>query len=174
MKKKILLALGGLLILLLLFFVWFDYTFSMDVVEGYEVNQSGEPNKLLIATQGSEYKKEIVDSIVKNYTDASVYIKVIDVSSLADVRPEAWDALIILHTWEVWKPEANAKKFLDTSYDADKMFVVATSGDGGNMIEGVDGITSASLLENVPDDVAKIISFIDLRLGGSEVREPAD
>lgn len=163
MIKKILIWLGVFVVGFFLFLIWFQSAYSMDKIDSYEINKSSQSHKVLIASQGSEYKISTVKGITDHFKNDSVYFKVVDVSLLSDVKPNNWDAIIILHTWEIWKPEENAKLFLNDSYDASKMFVIATSmsGESGNQIEGVDGLTGPSDLGKVVNNVEKVVKWLD-------------
>ena len=115
-------------------------------------SQTNTKKKILIATQGSEYKNDVVSGITDKFKNKSIYIKIIDVSLLGWVNPDELNAIIILHTWEIWKPEENSEKFLKKYFDSSKMFALATSGSGDNMIDGMDGITGASSLDLIDKD----------------------
>lgn len=161
--KKFLIWLGVFVLGFFLFLVWFQSAYSMDKIDSYEINESSLDNRVLIASQGSKYKIETVKGITDHFQKDSVYFKVIDVSLLKEIKPADWDAIIILYTWEIWKPEENSKLFLTDSYDASKMFVIATSmsGEPGNQIEGVDGITGPSDLSEVDNNVKMVVKWLD-------------
>jgi hypothetical protein len=133
----------------------------MDYVKTKEINSQTNTKKILIATQGSEYKNDVVSAITDEFKSKSIYIKIIDVSLLGKVNPDEWNAILILHTWEVWKPEENSEKFLKKHFDSSKMFVLATSGSGDNMVDGMDGITGASSLDLIDKDSKTIISWLN-------------
>lgn len=161
MLKKILWSTLGLSVLFFLFLVWFQATYSMDPVKTKEINSRTNAQKLLIATQGSDYKNDVVKAITTEFENDSIYIKIIDVNLLGEINPDEWNAILVLHTWEVWKPEENAEKFLKKHFDSSKMFVVATSGSGDNRIDGIDGITGASSLDLIDKDSKTIISWLN-------------
>lgn len=160
MKKKIIIGTLSFMLLFFLFLVWFKATYSMDIIDSFEKGKIENTAKVLIASQGSDYKKSVVNGIIENEDINSIYYKVIDVSELGEVQPENWDAIIILHTWEIFKPEENANQFIKEYFDAEKMFVVSTSASGGNAIEGVDGITGASDLSIIDEDIQTIILWL--------------
>lgn len=159
MRQKIKIVLLSLVIVFSGFMWWYNETYSMEVVETRELNSPELENRLLIATQGSDYKNGVVKRVI-NKIGGSAYVKIIDVGLLKDVDPNSWDAILIMHTWQVWKPEPNAEQFVKDSYDASKMFVLSTSGGGDQALEGVDGITGASVLENVNKDADTIVLWL--------------
>lgn len=133
----------------------------MEIAETYTINSEMEQNSLLIATQSSDYKNAIVDTIVKYYRTQPIYIKVTDVSNLPKVDEFSWDAILILHTWEMNKPQSDTETFFNKVKDKNKVVVLATSGGGDLMMDGVDGITGASVLENVLTKVEQINGRLD-------------
>jgi hypothetical protein len=151
MKRKVLIGTAVILLLIFGYSIWYLTAYSMDEAKPYFVGLKSRDQKVFIATQGSEYKNTLVKRLTDFLDSEEVYVEVKDVSTLRNVETEDWDAIIILHTWEMWKPEGNSKTFLESNYDAQKVFVVSTSGAGDEKIEGVDAITGASVLSEVPD-----------------------
>jgi len=71
----------------------------MDVAESFEVNTPKSEIRVLIATQGSEFKDAVVAGVVDHLKRKGAYIKVIDVSALPQVNENKWNAVVVLHTW---------------------------------------------------------------------------
>ena len=141
--------LGLLAVLFFGFLVWYQWRYSMDEVEPYAINHPEAEERVLIATQGSEYKNEVTNRLVEYLNDGERFIQVIDVTSIEGTNTSIWDAIVIMHTWEKWEPQVDASKFLKSNYDPNKVFVLATSGSGEQMIEGIDGISGASIMDDV-------------------------
>jgi len=161
-KKKITLSITVLGLLFILFAVWYKYQYSMDTAKSFEVNTSMLDRKLIIATQGSEFKNEITKNIVEFYKPDSIYIKVVDISSLLEIDPQNWNALVIMHTWENWKPPIDVKAFIDrTQAFQNKIVVLTTSGQGSFKMKGIDAITGESKLENTASFTHLIIERLD-------------
>lgn len=163
-KRMFLIRLVLILMGLLVFAIWYKNNFSMDIAKTYTVNSEMEQNSLLIATQGSDYKNAVVDSLVQNYGSHPIYIKVIDVSNLSEEDEFVWDAILILHTWEMNKPQTDAEVFFNKTKNKNKVVVLATSGDGGMMMKGVDGITGASNMNKILTKVEEIKQRLDVLL----------
>jgi len=160
--KKILITFLSIAVVFLGFLLWYQHEYAMDVVQDYEVSSPMGNSKLLIATQGSEFKNTITKAIVDYYKKQSIYIKVIDISSLADVNPVNYDALLLIHTWENWNPPASIKAFMDrTEENREKMVVLTTSGQGTYKMEGIDAITGESTLDETPMYVDKILKGLN-------------
>ncbi len=146
--QKLLLALAVLPVALVAFATFYLVRYSMDRAEPFVTNNPNEDEHVLIATQGSAFKDAVVRDVAARLAKRPAYVKVIDVSSLSEVREPEWNAIVVLHTWEMSKAPEPVKTFVDRVQDRDKLVVLATSGDGDQHIAGVDTITSAS-------DVAK-------------------
>ena len=158
--KKILKGLGILIIAFLAFAFWYRYTYSMDYVTTYEVNSSSLEKRILIATQGSEYKNELVKSIIDSLQSAGVYIRVIDISRLEENYEDRWNAIVLLHTWEYSQPPESIDAFFANNPDQNKMIIVTTSGSGEEKMMGVDALTGASVKDEIVGHRTAILSFL--------------
>lgn len=159
--KKIGLWILGILVILFLFMAWYQRTYSMKAVDSYEVNDPTNHHRILIATQGSEFKDSLVQEVVNDLKTRPTFIRVIDISTLPQIKVEEWTVIIILHTWENWKPQEDAKAFIDRTKDKRRLIVLSTSGAGDFAIEGIDGITAASRLSEVSFQARKIIARVE-------------
>lgn len=140
----------GIVVIFFLLAVWYKYRYSMDSVEPYTINSDTYQKKLLIATQGSVFKDALVRNVINYYKNDSVFIKIIDVADLPEVNHSDYNALLLLHTWEYRKPPKTVEAFItDNQNHIDKIVVVATSGEGSNSIEGVDGLAGESIIKDV-------------------------
>jgi len=140
--------------------VYYQKTYGMEVIPTLSINDPALEAKVLVASQGSDYKREVVANILDTFRESDVYIKVIDATQLTDVQAPNWDAIVILHTWEMWKPQLNAAVFIKRTVDKDKLIILATSSGGEEMMEEVDGISSASVLSATTKDSQQIIQSI--------------
>ncbi|SFR66583.1 hypothetical protein [Maribacter stanieri] len=160
--KKILFRILAVMVAFFLFLVWYQYKYSMDVVTPYNINSPTLDKKLLIATQGSDFKDKVTSDIVDHFKSDSVYIEVVDVESLNDIDPNNFNALVIIHTWENWKPPLSVQSFIDKyGNESNKIIVFTTSGDGDNTMEGVDAIAGESKLSEAPLFINRIIDRLN-------------
>ena len=159
--KKVVLAIAAVPLALLAFATWYLVHFSMDPAKPFEVNRPDVREHVLIATQGSAFKDAVVHGVVDRLENRPAYVKVIDVASLSDVREADWNAIVVLHTWEMSKPPAAVKAFVDRAQARDKLVVLATSGEGNQHIDGVDTITSASVMAKAPAQADQIVSRVE-------------
>jgi hypothetical protein len=171
LKRFLLITLVTLITIVLLLVVvglWYKYTYSMDRATPQEINDRKLASKVLIATQGSEFKNEVVKRVIDKVRTEPVYIKVIDVADLANINGEEWSLIVVIHTWEVGEPPKVVSNFVKTA-DRSKLVVLATSGDGNYHIEGVDGITSASKSSDIDRCVREILNKIEFSIAPKEM-----
>lgn len=145
---------------------WYRVRYSMDVARSYELNEAGAAQHVLIATQGSEFKDAVVTGVAAHLKTRGVYVKVIDVASLADVTEDEWNAIVLVHTWEMRKPPDAVKAFMGRVRDARRVVALTTSGAGDFRLEGVDAISSASVVADAPSRAAEIAGKVDEILRG--------
>ena len=163
--KKVVLAIAAVPVAFLAFATWYGVHYSMDPAKPFEVNRTDVREHVLIATQGSAFKDAVVQGVVDRLAKRPAYVKVVDVASLRDVREADWNAIVVLHTWEMSKPPPAVKAFVDRAQARDKLVVLATSGDGSQHIEGVDTVTSASVIAKAPARADEIVSRVEKVLG---------
>jgi hypothetical protein len=166
--KKVVLALAVVPVALVGFAIWYGVHYSMHEAKPYEVNSPSEREHVLVATQGSPFKDAVVQGVAARLKTRPAYVKVIDVAALPSVRESDWDAIVILHTWQMSKPPEPVRAFVDRSESRDKLVVLATSGEGSQHIAGLDTITSASKQADVPARVDEIIQRVDKVLARSK------
>ena len=161
MMKKVIIGIAALVLTAFAFLTWYKFHYSMDVAESFEVNTPELKHRVLIATQGSEFKDAVVGEIVDHLKQRDAYIKVIDVAALLQVNETKWNAVVIIHTWENLKPQADVKAYLERVSNLKKVIVLTTSGNGGHKIEGVNAITSASVMTDIPSHILDIKTRLD-------------
>ena len=142
--------------------VWYKYEYAMDIAEPFEINTPNLERKLLIATQGSEFKNGITNGLVNHYKQDSIYIKIVDISALPEIDPNNYTALVVMHTWENWSPPEDVMLFIGkTKPFKNKIIVLTTSGKGSFKMESVDALTGESKLDNVISYTNQIIERLN-------------
>ena len=160
--KRIGYSILAMALLFMVFLVWYQWRYAMKTASSYEVNAPSEDRKLLIATQGSAFKNTVTQGLVDYYKQDSIYIKIIDIADLSKIHAEDFSALVILHTWENWKPPASVKSFMqENEAQKKKMVIFTTSGEGNYKMENVDALTGESIIEEAPVVVDKIITKLN-------------
>lgn len=161
-KRNLFIGILVVFILFLFFTVWYNYKYSMDKTEAFQVNSSNYNRKLIIATQGSGFKDAVTGAVVNHYKKDSIFIKIIDISALSEINPKDFSAILLIHTWEKWEPPIEVETFINNSTDyKSKIIVFTTSGRGSYKMEGVDAITGESKLENTPFFANQIIKRLN-------------
>lgn len=149
----------GIVALFFIFAVWYKYEYAMDPIAPYSINSSVLDTKLLIATQGSDFKNSLTQGVVDFYKSDSLFIKVIDVSNLNEIVPADYNAILVIHTWEYGKPPEAVQAFMESYPDSKKkMVVMTTSGEGSEKMGDVDALTGESITDDAPLVIEKIVA----------------
>ena len=160
--KRFLWLFLGVMVAFFLFLFWYQYKFSMYVTQSYEVNASHWNKRLLIATQGSDFKDLVTKGLVDHFKTDSIFIQVVDIQDLPDIEPEYYDAFVLIHTWESWKPPGEVQSFIErTNKYSAKIVVLTTSGEGSYKMDDVDAITGESILANTYLYVDEIVKRLE-------------
>ncbi len=159
--QKIILGVGIVVLALVTGIGWYLARHSMRAAAELEINSPTANERVLIATQGSSFKDSVVAGVIAHLKERHAYAKVIDVAALPLVREADWSAIVVLHTWEMEKPQQDAQRFIASARDPRKVIVLTTSGSGTARMPGVDAISSASEMIDVSNRVAEIDSRLD-------------
>jgi hypothetical protein len=116
------------------------------VIEPYQVGNPNASMKVLIASQGSEFKEDLSRKIIKKLENDSIYISVIDCTTLKKENAEDWQAILIMHTTKAHKIPRYVSTFLEGLSDYSNLVLISTSGGGDEVITEfeVDAISTAS------------------------------
>jgi len=118
------------------------------VIEPFQVGNPDAQHKILIASQGSEFKNTLTNEFVELLKDNTNYISIVDCTSLDKETPADWNAIIIIHTTQIHGMPDEAKRFLSRGSDLSKIVLVTTSGGGDEAVTEfeIDAISTASRL----------------------------
>lgn len=162
MKRILKIMVFFVLILFSGLWVWYEYTYSMDTVIPFEINDANLKTKVLIASQGSRFKDSLVQGIIRHYQNDTVYFKIIDVYTMFTVNIDKWDALVIINSWEYGSPPKNVKKFIKNHPNQlDKLIILSTVGSSNIALEGVDVISGESIIEKTPEYTNIVVERLD-------------
>ena len=136
------------------------------VIEPFQVGNPQAQNRILIASQGSEFKNNLVQNILVQLKSNQKFFSVIDCTKLGDENKEDWDAIIIIHTLQIHEMPEEARIFLSEANNLSKVMLVSTSGAGDDFVEGydVDAISSASRDVAIPVIIKWINNKLELKL----------
>jgi hypothetical protein len=162
--KLVIIVIGLLLLLLSGSLYGYFRRHGMAPAASYEKGAPTLPQRVLVATQGSAFKDRLVSTLVAEIERRPAHVKVIDVAGLGSIDGAGWNAIVIVHTWEFGKPPRVVSDFVARLADPSRVIDITTSGSGREKLPGVDVISSASVIDDVPGMVAQISSKIDARL----------
>lgn len=119
------------------------------------------PNKVLIATENTRYKRRMIDTLVEKLDDGSVYITVVDHKrkELEGVDPRNYSAVFITNSGAQAKVRPWVMEWLDKVSGYDENVIVHTTQitDWDPPVQ-VDSITSASdnsNIDSLTDDILR-------------------
>jgi len=144
---KILLSI--ILSIILLFFILLGTYVVVNwqgVIEPFQVGNPEATNKILIASQGSEFKNNLLNNLVQKLRTEDNYLYVVDCTKLDSENVPDWDAIVVIHSAQMHELPGAAELFLERTIDLSKVILVSTSGAGDDKVEGfeVDAISTAS------------------------------
>ena len=154
---------AGLSLLAILGFVFYVYLFYPRHAESFEFSTAQPKQKILIATQSSEFKNTLVQTLCDSLKELPVHVQGRDVSDLEEVRVEAWDKILIVNTFMI-RFNKDVERFLERSNSAENVLVLVTSG-GNDWLPHtklkVDALTSASRTVNISGLVKLITDWLN-------------
>ncbi len=152
------------MIYVVLFFAFCGVSYAAPKYQGVAgtvvYNEDIEGPVLLIATQQSSFKDEVVKGVVNALKSENIKIVVTDVTKLDELSSADWDGAIVITTVESGQIQKDSHKFLeDHASDMDRIGVIYTadSGSWGKKDLDVDAVSSASKLVNVEPNIKIIV-----------------
>ena len=111
-------------------------------------DRTAAQDRVLVATQNSDFKQAVIQAIRDRLENNSNYIKVIDVKKLPYESTEGYDAVIILNTCMAGRPDPRVESFIDDSTEKEKIVVLTTGRLDSWKPESprVDAMSSASVM----------------------------
>ena len=118
-------------------------------------------SSVLIATQQTKFKKEVVSEIRKALKQNSIYIKTVDLKKLRYQNTDKFSAIVIINRAMAGRPDPRVESYIDTEPQKNKLIILTTGMMGAWKpdTEGVDAMTSASTL-NKSDKIAQPVSLM--------------
>jgi len=117
--------------------------------------------RILIVLQRTAFKSELTRILSEQYSSSSVHIEVAEFSALGKIKESEWTAIVILQSWEDWQPQPEITNLISKANPKEKVIVVTTSDTGQEKLDGIDAISSASMVDTASDTAQKVISRID-------------
>lgn len=136
-----------------------------DVIE-QQINSARLKHKVLIASSQSEYKKALIKSLINNYQNKPVHLKITGLDKLPKAtKATNYDAIVVLNSCIAWGMEKEVSSFLKKYRDYNKMIILTTSGDSNWLPNkkgrNFDALSSASQMSNLQEMANKIIDRVN-------------
>jgi len=159
--------LGAFIAVLVIVFIAYYLIYSQEVIEPFEVNSPDLETKVLVGSQGSDFKNSLLEKLTERIGKKDIYMKTIDVTTLSGIKEESWNAIILINAIQWSKLQKDVRIFLNSSQVNDRIIMFATSGDGDVKPKEckIDTITSASRLNKVDEKLEGILSKLEPILG---------
>jgi len=150
----------ALLIILLSVYVIVNW---QGVVDPYHIGQKNAKYRILIASQGSEFKYALVDKITNRLNSEDYYLSVTDCTKLDVQDTLEWNSIVIIHASQAHGMPRKARAFLEKLEDHSNVIIVTSSGGGDELISGfgVDAISCASRMHYTDNLTKWVIEKIE-------------
>lgn len=150
MKSKLFKIIGmslvGFVGLLFVCFAIYVILFYPRKAESFEIIAANPTKKILIATQGSDFKNTLTKILCDSLKKEHIYIRGIDVRDLAEVNHEDWDRILIINSFII-QLNKNVDGIISSTHAPEKILLFVTSGGADWQPPSqfkVDALTSAS------------------------------
>ena len=163
--KKIIIIPAAIILIIAAGLLGYRIVKKQGPVETRIINGQESGSRVLIMTQSSGFKDEVIRRVEKNYGGKAVYIEISDIISQASPAAEDWDSIILFSTVESGDlyPEALEKVKLLKQNIGINVFIINTadSETWKHNDMNIDAYTSTSRSENIDRYVSKISGLID-------------
>ena len=109
--KILMIIIATPIVLFIAIFLTYIFINQQGVIEPFSVGSPTAESKILIASQGSDFKVILVKRLTQKLIDDNNYLLVTDCTLLKDENEEDWDAIIIIHTLQVHEIQKRPKHF---------------------------------------------------------------
>lgn len=165
--KTFLKVVGILVLVILTFAIIFSGTYVYKhyprKIDSFEVNKPILNNKILVVSEGSDFKNTLLETIVTKIENDSTYIKIIHTSDINSIESNEWDRIVIINTCVANKLGKHVNLFLANHTNDVPTIMVITAGDGSwqpaNL--NVDAISTASRLSRMEAVTDSVINYLN-------------
>ena len=166
MKKRLVkifgVSLGVIIGLLFLGFAIYVILYYPRKAEPFEIVTTHPTRKILIATQGSDYKNSLTKTLCDSLKKSAVHIRGIDVGDLEDVNEDDWDKVLIINSFII-RLNRNVERMISSTNAPEKILLYVTSGGADWQPQSqfkIDAFTSASRTVYINDLVHLITHWM--------------
>jgi uncharacterized membrane protein len=119
-------------------------------------------SRVLIATQKTKFKQDVVSEIRNALNNNSIYIKVVDVKNLRYEGTRDFSAVVIINRALAGRPDPRVESYIDNKPQKNKIIILTTGilDAWKPDTEGVDAMTSASVISKSGKIAKKIVSKV--------------
>ena len=119
-------------------------------------------SRVLIATQNTKFKQEVVSEIRNALVTNSIFIKVVDVKNLRYEAARDFSAVVIINRALAGRPDPRVESYIDNEPQKNKIIVLTTGilDAWKPDTEGVDAMTSASVISKSDKIAQRIVSKV--------------
>ena len=150
------------ILVILIFCATYVYNHYPRKIESFVVNNQDMDNKVLIVSQGSEFKNALLNNLVTKIENDTTYIKVIHTSVLDEIDKSNWTSIIIINTCVADKINKNVNRFIQNKPNRIPIIMLITAGDGRWKPENltVDAVSTASRMNRIETLTDSIAHFL--------------
>ncbi|HNW91986.1 MAG TPA: hypothetical protein PKM88_03640 [bacterium] len=175
MRKKVLLFAGVLLVGVVLFCAGYWLKYAQGVIRPASAPVANATRHMLIGSQGSDYKQELVRQLAARLQAEGIASQIIDVTALPTVKETDYDAIILICSIEFYAAQKDVAAFIAAAQHPERIVLHTTSGQGDMppQVCRIDAITGASQPAAISDKVAAIMARLPPAPGtvpGSDTR----
>jgi len=134
-------------------------------VKVLERGEAKARHRVLIATESSEFKAQVVSTLLGQLATAETYVKVIDLANVSSEPAAGYDAIVVLTRRLGWKLPADATAFLDSTPEKGKVVLLTTYKMKAYKRDDVDTVSSASKVEDAAAIAGELGKRIQAILG---------
>jgi hypothetical protein len=139
----------------------------------FEEGDRSSSKKVLIAAEGSGFKKAVVEAVIERLGTEEWYFRGIGLGELTETSEdevEQYGAVLIVCKMTGGRVESQARAFVDKERRNPKLVVLMTTGGDGTLPEGaqsdlnkVDAVSSASKTAYVEESAEEIAALLQER-----------
>ncbi len=162
------------LVLILAIAAWYVIRFYPRKIETREINTPDLSYRVLIATQGSDFKNGLVSVLCDRLGRRPAYVKVIDVGGLDEVETDRWQKILVLNTAMMNKLSRPVGRLISRAEGSHNILLLITSGGADYKPADleIDAISGASRQGDINRLSGLIMTWLENDAG--HVWEPDD
>jgi hypothetical protein len=122
-------------------------------------------DKVLIATQKSEFKEAVVSKVIEDLEKNDLYIEISDLSELAKKSAKEYEAIVIINSYKYFNFNKHVRNFLENTDKLEQKKVVLLSTAGtpkwADKGEELDAMSTASKIDEVDNVSMNIVQRVN-------------